>query len=100
MQKSQHQARDLFFADVEKTYKHITTRVKVIEQERIQEEETLKKEGEDRVLSATQEDGSYALPIFTEKDKERSNVFAEMPKDLQRAFLLQGLLFNKRCGCN
>jgi len=87
-----HSAKNLFFQDVENTYKKISDRVKVLAAQEKEEEELERKMGLARVDAAKQPDGSLALPRgpeCSEDDIKRADAFAELPYDLQYALLTQ-----------
>ncbi|KAJ3116078.1 hsp90 co-chaperone Cdc37 [Phlyctochytrium bullatum] len=99
MGNATHRAREMFGKDVKDTYERIAARVVVLKEEEKKKEEERKKEeeeerrvGEARVKEALQEDGSYKLPVgddASELEKRRAEVFAQFPRDFQRAILLQ-----------
>ncbi|KAI8811459.1 hypothetical protein BJ742DRAFT_142828 [Cladochytrium replicatum] len=92
MENPQHAARVNFYDDVEKTYTRIRDRTLELQKQKDEEEAAEKRAAEDRVKVATQEDGSYALPLPddpTDLEKERARVFSEFPKEFQYAILTQ-----------
>ncbi|KAI8811910.1 hypothetical protein BJ742DRAFT_796023 [Cladochytrium replicatum] len=92
MENPQHAARVNFYDDVEKTYTRIRDRTRELQKQKDEEEAAEKRAVEERVKVATQEDGSYALPLSddpTDLEKERARVFAEFPKEFQYAILTQ-----------
>lgn len=92
METQGHQARELFYKDVEDTTNKIVERVKVLKQNQVDEEAAEKRAGQERAKSMQQEDGSYRLPVHEdspEEDKKRADVFAGFPRELQYALLTQ-----------
>ncbi|KAJ3280860.1 hsp90 co-chaperone Cdc37 [Rhizoclosmatium sp. JEL0117] len=85
-------AKEAFMKDVGETYERIVGRVKVLKEEERAEEERERREGEERVRAALQEDGTYKLPVSAESSEEevkRAEVFGLLPTALQRALLSQ-----------
>ncbi|KAJ3181844.1 hsp90 co-chaperone Cdc37 [Gaertneriomyces sp. JEL0708] len=87
-----HSAGQMFYKDVEDTYKRIHERVKVLNAKQQQEEEAEQATLRQRLEACTQPDGTLKLPITdesTDDEKKRAQVFETLPHNFQKALLLQ-----------
>ena len=92
MQTQSENAVDMFQKDVDDTTAKILNRLMELAKEKNQEEEKEREMAQLRLKAATQEDGSLALPIHPETEKEdmdRNEVFQKLPRTLQEGLLLQ-----------